>query len=123
MGLIIGVVIALAAAVVVVWPFLRRGADLETAEGDTPEALQAVQAQREAALEELRLLRLDRELGSIDEREYEARLQQMRVRAATLLRRETLLASDLRARESEIEREIRAARAGLRRGQDGTSGS
>ena len=118
MGLLLGTLLAAICVAVLLWPFVRQGRDVVTDAGETPEMLETLRAQRDAALEEVRLLRLDHELGNVDEKEYQSRMETLRLRAATLLRRDERLAAGLKEREAALEREIQARRD-LRRNQDG----
>jgi multidrug resistance efflux pump len=110
MGLALGVLLGVICVAVLLWPFLRRDRDVVTESGDTPDTLQALRAQRDGALEEVRLLRLDHELGNVDEKEYQSRLEALRLRAATLLRREERLSAELQQREAALEQAVQARR-------------
>lgn len=75
------------------------------------EAVQQVAARREGAFEELRLLRLDHELGNVPQAEYDRRYQELRLRAATLLREQDQLMERLQGVDDDVERQVAALRA------------
>lgn len=128
MALVIGTVLALLSVAVAVYPFARRrlgwdkggkaAADgavgAETGEGVDTAALADIYAA-------IRTLQLERELGSIPEELYREQLADYRIQAALALRRQEQAAaggtgmSPAAPGDEELEREIRAARAGLRR--------
>ncbi len=104
LGIAIGVLLALLAIGVVVYPFVRsKRSQTRFQSGGA-----GVARPEEAALEEIRTLQLERELGRVDEVEYQERLRDYRVRAASLLRDK-----DLRVQEAdaELEAEILSARS------------
>lgn len=130
MALVIGAVLALLSVAVAVYPFVRRrlgwdkAADtaVGTAGDGTPGAADGADT---ASLEDIyaaiRTLQLERELGSIPEGLYQEQLKDYRIQAALALRRQEQPAAagtgmEQAAQEDDVlEREIRAARAGLRR--------
>lgn len=128
MALVIGTVLALLSVAVAVYPFARRrlgwdkggntAADgavgVETGEGADTAALADIYAA-------IRTLQLERELGSIPEELYREQLADYRIQAALALRRQEQEAGGQGMTaahgDEELEREIRAARAGLRRAE------
>ena len=141
MALVIGAVLALLSVAVAVYPFARRrlgwdkAADtgVDTA-GDGMPGAKTEDGADTASLEDIyaaiRTLQLERELGSIPEGLYREQLKDYRIQAALALRRQEQPAADepgmeqaaagsgmeQAAQEDDVlEREIRAARAGLRR--------
>lgn len=129
MALIIGTVLALLSVAVAVYPFARRrlgwdksgnaAADravgVETGEGADTAALADIYAA-------IRTLQLERELGSIPEELYREQLADYRIQAALALRRQEQAAggpgmAPAAHGDEELEREIRAARAGLGRAE------
>ena len=61
-------------------------------------------------MDEIRALQLDWELGRVDDEEYHSRLNDYRVRAASLLRERDLM---LQEADAALEAEIFAARSGM----------
>ena len=116
LGIAIGVLLALLAIGVVVYPFVR----LRRSQRRFQSAGAGVARPEEAALDEIRMLQLERELGRVDEEEYQERLRDYRVRAASLLREK-----DLRVQEAdaELEGEILAARSIADDGPNTSDGS
>ena len=115
MAVLIGVLLAMLAVVVLLYPFLRVRFRSRASQGDGTSALAGLGA-REGIYDEIRALRLDHELGSIDEQEYKERLHGYRLQAAAVLRDEERL-------NSRLEDEIWAARVlagneGLGEGQE-----
>ena len=130
MALVIGTVLALLSVAVAVYPFARRrlgwdksgnaaadrAAEVETGEGADTAALADIYAA-------IRTLQLERELGSIPEELYREQLADYRIQAALVLRRQEQAAAGglgvgpAALGDEELEREIRAARAGLRRAE------
>ncbi len=104
LGIAIGVLLALLAIGVVVYPFVRS----RRSQRPFQSASAGMAQPEEAALDEIRTLQLERELGRLDEEEYQARLRDYRVRAASLLREEDL---KLQETDAELEAEILAARS------------
>src|SRR5687767_270004 len=90
MVIILGVMLAAVCLGVLALPFVRARRVGYVSPGDI-EAVQQVVARREAAFEELRLLRLDRDLGNVEEADYQRRHQELRLRAAALLREQDTL--------------------------------
>ena len=104
MGIAIGVLLALLAIVVVIFPFIRSGRRAGLFQGFSS----ALDQTEEASLDEIRTLQLERELGRVDEEEYQARLRDYRVRAALLLRERDMKLQEV---DAELEAEILAARS------------
>ena len=104
MGIAIGVLLALLAIVVVILPFIRSGRriGLFQAQGSV------VDQAEEASFDDIRTLQLERELGRVDEEEYQARLRDYRVRTALLLRERDIKLQEV---DAELEAEILAARS------------
>jgi rubrerythrin len=104
--LIIAVVTILTVGFVLL-PFLRPRtgvrAELE------PTTRDGLVATREALYREMEDLRLERELGSVDEEEYERRVGECRLQAAGTLRDQERLEEQL----SGLEEAVASARAGL----------
>ena len=132
MALVIGAVLALLSVAVAVYPFARRrlgwdkAADTAVdAAGDGAVAAATGDGADTASLEDIyaaiRTLQLERELGRVPEGLYREQLKDYRIQAALALRRQEHSAAagtgmgDAAQEDDVLEREIRAARAGLRR--------
>ena len=127
MALIIGTVLALLSVAVAVYPFARRRLGWDKA--DNAAAAGAAEKSPESAADTasladiyaaIRTLQLERELGSIPEEQYQEQLNDYRIQAALALRQQEQAAAGPGIEppapgDAELEREIRAARAGLRR--------
>ena len=132
MALVIGTVLALLSVAVAVYPFARRRLGWD--KGDNAAATAAAAAVEKspesaadtASLADLyaaiRTLQLERELGSIPDELYREQLADYRIQAALALRQQEQAAGGLGIEppapgDAELEREIRAARAGLHRAE------
>ena len=104
MGIAIGVLLALLAIGVVIFPFVRSGRRVGLFQGHGS----GEDRVEETALDEIRALQLDWELGRVDDEEYQRRLNDYRVRAALLLRERDMKLQEV---DAELEAEILAARA------------
>lgn len=127
MALVIGTVLALLSVAVAVYPFARRRLGWDKA--DNPAAAGTNEKSPEpgadtASLADLyaaiRTLQLERELGSIPDDLYREQLADYRIQAALALRQQEQAAGGLGIEpaapgDAELEREIQAARASLRR--------
>ena len=118
MAVLIGALLTILVIAVVVYPFIKarfagwpspttdspsrtdRGSSSEP--GGLPEP-----ADREAIYEEIKTLRLEYELGSVEEKEYQERLRAYRLQAAATLRDQEMLEQGL---DLSLEDEILAAR-------------
>ena len=103
MAIAIGVLLALLAIGVVIFPFIRSGRRVGLFQGHDS----AEDKVEETALDEIRALQLDWELGRVDDEEYQRRLNDYRVRAALLLRERDMRLQEV---DAELEAEILAAR-------------
>jgi hypothetical protein len=94
-GLVIGAVIAIVAALVVAWPFLRDPAPVDD-RLDAPDELEqrrlALAEERDRALAVLKELEFDHRTGKVSDDDYRALVGPLRRRAA-----ESLRALELRA--------------------------
>lgn len=127
MALVIGTVLALLSVAVAIYPFARRRLGWD--KGDNAAATAAAGVETEpgadtASLADIyaaiRTLQLERELGSVPEDLYREQLADYRIQAALALRQQEQAAGSLgiepvTLEDAELEREIRAARASLRR--------
>ena len=129
MALVIGTVLALLSVAVAVYPFARRRlgwAKSGNAAADRAVGVETGAGSDTASLSDIyaaiRTLQLERELGSIPEELYREQLADYRIQAALALRRQEQAANGpgmepAAHEDEELEREIRAARAGLRRAE------
>lgn len=127
MALVIGTVLALLSVAVAVYPFARRRLGWDKADNAAADGAVGVETGEGADTASLadiyaaiRTLQLERELGSIPEELYREQLADYRIQAALALRRQEQTAGGpgiaaAPPGDEELEREIRAARAGLRR--------
>lgn len=127
MALVIGTVLALLSVAVAVYPFARRRLGWD--KSDNAAAAGADEKPPESAADTasladiyaaIRTLQLERELGSIPEQLYQEQLNDYRIQAALALRQQEQAAGSPEIEtaalgDAELEIEIRAARASLRR--------
>ncbi|MFQ5860355.1 MAG: zinc ribbon domain-containing protein [Dehalococcoidia bacterium] len=107
MGLLAGAALALVCLVVLALPFRRARSSLARTEWD---ALEMVQARREAIYEEIRTLKLDYALANVGEEEYQTRLRAYRLRAAAVLREQERLEHRLLNLDQALEERVLALR-------------
>ena len=110
MPYLLGLLLALAAAVLIAWPLLRARRDATLARPGALDALRDVQRLRRQVYDEIRTLGLDRELGHVTAEQYEETLAAHRVQAALLLRREERIRSELARLMDDIENEVLSLR-------------
>lgn len=115
-ALAIGAVLAVAAIVVVLLPFVRqrRDADAPLAAYDA----EAVRIEREGLYRALETLRLERELGQVDDEEFERQAREFRRAAALLVREQERILGEALTPDEALEREVREARARLQTMED-----
>jgi NADH:ubiquinone oxidoreductase subunit E len=105
-----GAVLALLAAAVAIAfaarPLLRRG---RPAEAEATAAISELVSQRDLAIEDLRELDFDHDLGNLSEKDHEELREQSKRRAVAILKQ-------LQAQEGHIDDEIEQAVAALRGG-------
>ena len=107
MGVLIGLALALVCAAILALPFLRaRRSSMDREMDDLAETTR----QREAVYDEIRTLQLERDVGRIEQQEYEARLRRLRLEAAAILRDEERLMRSKGEREWALEEEIQSIR-------------
>lgn len=120
-ALAIGAVLAVAAVVVVLLPFVRARRDAGPL---APSEAEGVRVQREGLYRALETLRLERELGQVDDQEFERQMTDYRRTAALLVREQERLLGDAADADQDgasleaLEREVREARARLQRLED-----
>ena len=88
MGILLGLVLAIICATVLVLPFLTARRNPMARELDD---LSETTRQREAIYDEIRMLQLERDVGRVDQPDYEKGLHRLRQQAAAILRREEQL--------------------------------
>ncbi len=102
MGAALALLVTLAAFVFVAWPLVRRSR-LAGMDGESDLLME-----RDLAIEDLRELDFDHDLGNLSEEDHQRLREQSKRRAVAVLRR-------LQAQESHIDEEIEQAVAALRR--------
>ena len=107
MALLIVAILTLVSVGFVLLPFVRSRPGARAPRG--PSARLALVARREALYREMEALRLERELGSVEEEEYERRLREYRTEAAGTLWDQERLEEQL----SRLEEVVASARAEL----------
>ncbi len=129
-ALVVGAALAVVAVVVVLLPFFRqrREAEAVVAVASASDA-EGVRGQRESIYQALETLRLERELGQVDDAEYERQAGEYRRMAALLVREQERLLAERPSRgerasdepdtsNDQLEREVAEARERLRRMED-----
>ena len=104
MSVLIGVLLALLAIAVVIYPFVKARLQPRSPLAILPPDRVDPEG-REAIYEEIRTLQLEYELGSIEEREYQEQLRDYRLQAAAALREQEI--------DLLVEEEITAARKAI----------
>ena len=103
MGAALALLACAGALAFAVWPLVRRTSTGEMDVMDTGE----LASQRDLAINDIRELDFDRDLGNLSEEDHLAMREQSKRRAVAVLRQ-------LQAREGRIDAEIEEAVAGLR---------
>ncbi len=109
MILLVGLLLAAVALAVVLRPFLRPGQRPSAPEAGYLDQMNETQQRREAVYSDIASLQVEHGLGQIGTLEYEARLQEYRLAAASLLRDEEGLGRQVQAVNDALEREIQEA--------------
>ncbi|MDE2899721.1 MAG: hypothetical protein OXN15_01680 [Chloroflexota bacterium] len=126
-ALVVGGALAVVAVVVVLLPFFRQRREAEPDEPFDPSTgsgrAEGVRVQREGIYQALETLRLERELGQVDDAEYERQAGEYRRMAALLVREQERLLAEGASEEDggpndQLEREVAEARERLRRMED-----
>jgi hypothetical protein len=110
MGILLGLVLAIICATVLVLPFLTARRNPMARELDD---LSETTRQREAIYDEIRMLQLERDVGRVDQPDYEKGLHRLRQQAAAILRREEQLVRSRGDRDWALEEEVRSMRQQL----------
>ena len=111
MVLVFSALLTMFAIAIVATPFFRSPKKPDTFMQQPSESLRS---QRESIYQALETLRLERELGQVDDQEYQRQLREYRYQAAAALQMEEQVDSDLGQLEDLLEEEVLAARAKLR---------
>tara|TARA_B100000809_G_scaffold79739_1_gene77881 strand:+ start:854 stop:1234 length:381 start_codon:yes stop_codon:yes gene_type:complete len=114
-ALALSALLAVLAIVVVAIPFFRTPKKADTF---NPQDAEALRSQRESIYQALETLRLERELGQVDDREYQRQLREYRRQAAIALRQQEQVEGDLDELAAMLEDEVLAARTRLQEGDD-----
>ena len=103
MGAVLALLATAAAVALAVWPLLRhsRGVESDAAE------LNELVSQRDLAIDAIRELDFDRDLGNLSEQDHQAMREQSKRRAVAILKQ-------LQAQDSRIDAEIEQAVAAMR---------
>lgn len=110
MALALSALLAVLAIAIVALPFFRTPKKDDTF---NPQDAEALRSQRESIYQALQTLRLERELGQVDDREYQRQMREYRRQAAIVLRQQEHVEGDLEELEALLEDEVLAARARL----------
>ena len=111
MVLAFSALLTILAIAIVAIPFFRISKEPDTFSQQPSESLRS---QRESIYQALETLRLERELGQVDDQEYQRQLREYRYQAAAALQMEEQMDSDHGQLEDVLEAEVLAARAKLR---------
>ena len=98
------------AIAIVMIPYFRTPKKTDTFR---PQDAKSLRSQRESIYQALETLRLERELGQVDDREYQRQLREYRYQAALALQLEAQVNSDQELFEDLLEEEVFAARTRL----------
>ena len=107
------------AIAIVAIPFFRAPKKTDTFR---PQHAKSLRSQRSSIYQALETLRLERELGQVDDQEYQRQLREYRRQAAIALRQQEQVEGDLEELEELLEEEVLAARARLQEGDDHPKG-
>ena len=109
MTLLVGLLLTAVALAVVLRPFLRPGQGASAPEAGYLDHMNETQRRRESVYRDIASLQVEHGLGQIGTLEYEARLQEYRLAAASLLRDEEGLGRQIQAVNDDLESEIQEA--------------
>lgn len=115
MALAFSALLAVLVIAIVAIPFFRTPKKSDTF---NPQDAEALRSQRESIYQALQTLRLERELGQVDDREYQRQLREYRRQAAIALRQQEQVEGDLDELEALLEDEVLAARSRLQERDD-----
>ena len=112
MVLAVSALLTMFAIAIVAIPFFRMPKETDTF---TQQHSKSLRSQRESLYQALETLRLERELGQVDDQEYQRQLREYRYQAALALQLEEQADSDPERLEDLLEEEVLTARAKLRK--------
>lgn len=112
MAVLIGALLTILVVAVILYPFIKGRFRSRTTPTLHPSA-EVGRSTRDEIYDDIRTLRLEYELGSVDEEEYKERLQTYRSQAALAMRDQEQSESEL---DRSLEEEIQRARALLESG-------
>ncbi|MBI4305911.1 MAG: hypothetical protein HY678_06285 [Chloroflexi bacterium] len=131
MGIGIGIVLALGVIAVIAWPFIRlRRIAAIRAPANKPDSARQLHRARMEVYQQARQIQADYDEGLMDEADFRAQLDELKLTAARLLKREAELGIEVKPATggspaepqyvavdaiTELENEIAAARASLER--------
>lgn len=110
-GALIGVLLALLAAAVIVWPLLRSTGDPKQ-QNERVAAVARIRRAREEIYQQIQQLQTDVEAGLVDDETYQTSLREFRIAAARLIRAEEAAQPEVASLDA-IEQEILAVRTRL----------
>ena len=110
MPLAFSALLAVIAIVIVAIPFFRTPKKDDTF---NPQDAEAFRSQRESIYQALETLRLERELGQVDDEEYQRQLREYRRQAAIALEAQERVEGDQEQLVALLEEEVLAARGRL----------
>ena len=115
MGALLGIALAIVSILVVALPFLSKR---RTAREDDPISrfLEDLERKRRQIYLEIRSLQTDHDTGKIPEEEFRTLLQEYRLRAAELLKRQREIEEKRKAIEESIELEVSRIRTNIKNG-------
>ena len=95
--------------VVLIYPFLTRGAAVGAAPSTAEEFTEQLRRARDRVYEEIRALQQEYFLNNLTAEEYQTQLQEARRRAAELIRQQQRVQATLQDVEAQVEQELQAA--------------
>ena len=119
MSLVFSALLAVIAIAIVAIPFFRTPKKDDTF---NPHDAEALRSQRESIYQALETLRLERELGQVDDQEYQRQLLEYRRQAAMALQAQEHVEGDQERLVAMLEEEVLDARAGLQKGDQQPKG-
>lgn len=119
MPLAFSALLAVIAIAIVAIPFFRAPKKDDTF---APQDAEVLRSQRESIYQALETLRLERELGQVDDEEYQRQLREYRRQAAIALQEQERVEGDQEQLVALLEEEVLAARARLQDGDDQPKG-
>jgi hypothetical protein len=111
--------LAVIAVAIIAIPFFRTP---KKEDAFDPHNAEALRSQRESIYQALETLRLERELGQVDDQEYQRQLREYRRQAAIALQAQERVEGDQEELVALLEEEVLAARARLQKDDEQPKG-